>query len=291
MISKHLKDLNPELFILYSDPQDSIYGETSKYHGVITININHMYQKILFDKIYNISFLFEPMKNVQGFLDVSELSKTVILFIHEIFGHNKFIYEKNAFLTSPKKFFNKANDYIEMVYIHSDKEGNQYYRCLTEEDIKSNKGESGQFLEYSFGTCNFGKIMRILPFCSKIEGLFKKNNLKYWVDDLNFFRKYIDFKFIGTLMEKYKLIKMERHLNDLEKEIEEIRNTIKMQEINVDNIIRKYFESCKLPEKKNISENEIISILNYLSSETQKGLLPMFDYWGYIEEKMSLKCK
>lgn len=127
MIRKHLEDLSPELFVLYSDTQDTIYKETIKYHGVITININFMYPKLILNDIYNISFLFEPMKNVEVFLDASELSKTVILFIHEIFGHNKFIYEKNVFLTSPKKFFNKANDYIEMVPINSNKEGNQYF--------------------------------------------------------------------------------------------------------------------------------------------------------------------
>ena len=54
-------------------------------------------------------------------------------------------------------------------------------------------------------------------------------------------------------MEQYKGYKMERHFEDLSKEIPEIRKSIKTQEINVDNIIRKYFENCKLPKKECIA--------------------------------------
>ena len=288
MIAKHLKDLMPELFVLYSNSLDEIYGETEKCHGIITININHMYPKLK----NNFSLLFYPFEDAEPFLDVSDLSRTVVLFIHEFFGHNKFIYEKNSFLSSPKKFFNKANDYIEMIEIDSKRnEGNQFYKCLSQLDIKYNKGESGQFIEYFFGKCDFGKITRILPLCKKIEGIFEKNNLKYWDDDLKFFRKYIEFKFIGTLMEGVKLYTMERNFENLEKEIKDISKAIKEQEINVDNLIKKYFENCKLPEKKNISENEYRTIINFLTSETQKGIFPFFDYWAYLEGKSTLKCK
>lgn len=288
MISKHLEELTPEIFVLYSNPQDDIYGETEKCHGVLTLNIDNMYKNLEEDSI---KLLFSPMEKASNFLDSIDLSNTVILFIHEIFGHNKFIYEKNFFLTSPKKFFNKESDYIEMVNFNSKNVGNLFYKALSDLDISFNKGDSGQVIEYFFGDCHFGKITRILPFCRKTEGLFEKKNLKYWVDNLQFIRKYVEFKFVGTLMENYKWYTMKRNFDNLEEEIQGIREAIKEQEINVDNLIRRFYKNCELAENKNSIDDEIQTILNYLISETQKGIIPFFDYWGYIEGKLTLKCK
>lgn len=288
MISKHLEELTPDIFVLYSNSEEDIYGETEKCHGILSINIAHMYKNISEDSV---NLLFTQMENAPTFLDSTDLSNTVILFIHEIYGHNKLIYEKNTFLTSPRKFFNKASDYIEMVSIHSNDVGNKFYKCLTDLDINFNKGDSGQVIEYFFGDCHFGKITRILPLCLKTDGLFEKQNLNYWVDNLQFIRKYVEYKFIGTLMEKHGWYTMKTNFDNLEEEIRELRQAIKKEEINVDNLIKNYFNNCKLPEKKNVTDDEIFTILEYLTSETQKGMVPIFDYWSYVEGMLTLKCK
>ena len=178
-----------------------------------------------------------------------------------------------------------------MVSFNSKDIGNLFYRSLTDLDINFNKRDSGQVIEYFFGDCHFGKITRILPLCHKTEGLFEKKNLKFWVDNLQFIRKYVDYKFVGTLMENYKWYSLKRNFDNLEEDIQGIREAIKEQEINVDNLIRNFFIICELTENKNSNDDEIYTILNYLTSETYKGMIPIFDYWGYLEGKLTLKCK
>ena len=75
MISKHLEDLTPEIFVLYSNPEDDIYGETEKCHGILTINIDNMYKNIDEDSI---NFLFSPMDKAPNFLDSTDL--LILLF-------------------------------------------------------------------------------------------------------------------------------------------------------------------------------------------------------------------
>ena len=288
MIREHLNELLPEIVVLYSNSKDSLYGETEKSHGIISININNTYPNLE----ENIQLLFKPMHEFKPYLDVQDLSNTTILFIREIYGYNKFIFEKNSFYTSPMKFFNKNDEFIEMIEFDSKKEGKQFYKCLTSLEIQSKKGESGQFIEYFFGFCKFGKILRILPLCKKVDALFEQKNWIYWVDDLKLFRIYVEYKFLGTMME---LVGYEMKINsyDLNQEIDDIKKAYQIEEIkvNVDNLIKKYFEKNPFPEKTKVSDNEFEIIINYLVTSTEKGILPDYDYWGYLENKMSLKCK
>ena len=289
MIRQHLKELIPDLIILYYNDNEIIYGETEKSHGIISINIKKTFPKIMSKE--NFSILFQPMNKNPFYLESNDLANSVILFIHELCGHNKLIYQKNCSLKSPKKFYNRNFEFIEMIDYNSNKEGDQYYKCLSQYEIDGNKGESGQFIEYFFGFCEFGKNTRLLPLCKKIDGLFSKNNLHYWVDDLNFFKKYVEFKFLGTILETTNFIKMNIIPDNLEKEIIEIQEVAKKEKPNVDNLIRKYLTNCNFPEKKKkISENEHNIFLNYLSGDA-KAIMEELNDLGFLENNMVLKCK
>ena len=287
MIRNHLKELIPEFIVLYYDSKDPVFGETEKSHGILTINTFYTFPNLRED---NLEMLYLSMEITENFISIKDLANTVIFLIYEICSHNKFINRKRNVLNSPKKFFNKKNQIIEMVHYQSESQDEKYYKCLSELDIQHNKGDSGQLIEYFFGFCKFGKILEILPSCKKIEGLFEKNNFRYWIDDLHFFRKYIEIKFIGTLIENNFNHQMKVNVKDLNSEINDIQEYIKKERLNVDNLIKKNFETFEFPQKrKKINDNEYESLLNFLSGDSEKGKFQNFIF--YLKQNMKIKRK
>ena len=83
-----------------------------------------------------------------------------------------------------------------MEKVNSKKKGKQYYKVL----YKNQKGESGKFLEYFFGSSKFGRISDIMSDCDNLYKLL--NRVDLWTsNNLDTLREYIVLKI------KYKMKK------------------------------------------------------------------------------------
>ena len=158
--------------------------------------------------------------------------KIVLYLIHEYTGHTKFrLSEKGIDNLSPKKFINKYNQIIELKYdlnYNSNEKFNEFILTANTD----NKGDSGHYLEYSYG--KFGKhmIFNCLQNLNNVGKLIRRADL--FTNDGEKLKKYTILKFIAEKKEKKfdnlknssideEILEMEKYINieDYKKEMEE----------------------------------------------------------------------
>ena len=94
----------------------------------------------------------DPTKNDKNLNEVKHYAtRTTIFFMHENFGHIKFICQNKIGPLSPRQFFNKNKELITMVVPRNSKidKNNDINYFMIDQRIEG--GESGCFIDYFFG--------------------------------------------------------------------------------------------------------------------------------------------
>ena len=196
------------------------------------------------------NFKGNPIKNDNNTRDVKHYAiRTTKFFMHETFGHVKFIYQKKIGPSSPRHFYNKEKKFMTMVTNDRQNKNNSNYFIINQRYVG---GESGNFLDYFFGMYE-GKL--IINLIYLIEGIGKLiDNVKYFTkENLKILKKYIVYRYILSK----KTIKFEgRENTSLEEDIKEMREIFKEKGI-------------KINENKSLKESHIIEV----KKDRQKGTL------------------
>ena len=187
MIKLHLKDIFPKILIFCNIKNDEIAFTTPEF-GSVVINEYHLlknYQDIKGIKDIDYNYPYKIGFNEEILNDIS--MNIILDLIHEIMGHKKYALVENGYL-SPKKIINKKKQLIELKHIEelnpNDMNGNEY--ILTS---KKEKGDSGHFLELSYGKVDNILITKLL-FEMKNKGkLLKRYDL--FIDSGETLKKYV----------------------------------------------------------------------------------------------------
>ena len=202
----------------------------------------------------------DPTKNDINIKEVKHYAtRTTIFFMHENFGHIKFIYQNKVGLLSPNQFFNKNKELITMVSRNSkiDKNYNINYLMI---DQLNEGGESDYFFDYFFGIYEDELILNLIYVTENIGKLI--DNVKYFTsENLNILKKYIIYKHILS----QKCIKFDGKENtSLEEDINEMKNIIKEKNITIKK--NKNLKEPNIGEEKKYQYN---GILFYNENETR----------------------
>ena len=163
-------------------------------------------------------------------------------FMCESFGYNKFIYQNEKGIDSPRYFFNKSKQF----------DYSNDLNIFFEQDKYLSKREN--FLEYFFG---FYEDELILNLLYKIDNIGKLiNNVIYFTSEkLDVLKKYIINKYI---LQKNKIEYHEKDKTTLEQNINEMDALIKEKNINInENISQKNAIINSDFKKKDNNENNI----------------------------------
>ena len=196
-------------------------------------------------------------------------TRSSIFFMHESFGHIKFIYQKKEAPSSPGYFYNKDKIFIEMTNKHDktiENKAKNYFKI----NQRYIGGESGNFLDYFFGIFNNQLIMDLIYEINYIGKLI--DNVKsFTATNLDVLKKYIINKYISS----------EKNIEFEEKEDTNLKeDIIKMEEafkkkgftISQENQSKQsisYFKEKKEESKTNEESSQYYKTLlyNYLKIE------------------------
>ena len=107
-VKTHLEDLIPDFFFVYNNT-DLLDDENGfNFKGMKMIFLNRL--NVLKDYVGNPSIEDKNIKSSKHY--AMKVSK---FFMHESFGHNKFIYQNENGIDSPRHFFNKSKRFITML--------------------------------------------------------------------------------------------------------------------------------------------------------------------------------
>ena len=189
IIKEHLLDLLPEAFFIYEKKE--LLGEEKGFNfkGFKTIFLNK--STVLENYQGN---PIEEDNNIKAVKHYATRSSK--FFMHESFGHIKFIYQKKEAPSSPGYFYNKDKIFIEMTNKHDktiENKAKNYFKI----NQRYIGGESGNFLDYFFGIFNNQLIMDLIYEINYIGKLI--DNAKYFTEpNLETLKKYIIFKYITS---------------------------------------------------------------------------------------------
>ena len=219
-VKNHLRDLIPDVFFVYKI--DSINEEKGfNYKGMKTIFLNKL----------------TVLNNYEGNPKNEDLNTKIVnhyamrtskLFIHECFGHNKFLYQQKIGIDSPRHFFNKNKRLITMIpKTCKNKSYPNEDNFFVEQS--NYEGESGNFLEYFFGFYEDELVIDLLYSISDIGKLI--NNVKYFTSEkLEVLKNYIINKYLITI----KMIDFhEKENTNLEQDIIEMEQILEKKNVNL----------------------------------------------------------
>ena len=235
-IKQHLKELLPDVFFVYKrDDTDEIKG--FNYKGLRTVFLNQ--STILKDYEGN------PWKDLNQKNAKKYAIRASKCLMHESFGHNKLLYQQKNVIESPRHFYNKNKRLITMIpknvnNIDYSNENNFYI------NQKRFEGESGNFFEYFFGFYDNELVIDLIyqiPDAGKLI-----DNVKYFTSEkLDVLRNYIIYKYV---LSKNKIEFIERENTSLEKDIEEMSQLLKKNNISIDGKTIQSKESKPTTQKK-----------------------------------------
>ena len=146
MIKFHLNQIFPDILFFYYKKNDTMASTSCQ--GSISIN---EYKLLKHDKQKYISKINYEDEQIDKDLSDNIAMDIVLDFFHEYTGHKKFS-EYEYYNDSPKKYFDNSGNLIELMPIiegsNKHEEDNKEY-ILSSSD--NNEGESGYFIELSFG--------------------------------------------------------------------------------------------------------------------------------------------
>ena len=222
MIKEHLKEVLSKIVIFYNNENNDIAFTTPEFEGV-GINEFHLLKNYKNIKgIKNIDYNYPYETDIFLTEDIiNDIAMNIVLILmHENFGHKKYALMGNG-NDSPKKIINKKNKLIELMYFG-------YFTPNEEEDYKEyilstdkNKGDSGHFLELSYGKVDNTLITKLL-FNMKNKGkLINRPDL--FTDSGEKLKQYVSLR---NVIEKNKLKCNFDETMSIEDEITQMENLI-----------------------------------------------------------------
>lgn len=251
-IKNHLADLLPDVFFVFEKKYLIQEEKGFTYKGFKNIFLNKL---VILD-----NYKGDPIKNDKNIKEVKHFAtRTTKFFMHENFGHIKFIYQNKIGPLSPRLFYNKKKELITMVPRNSKKDKNNIINYFMI-DQRNEGGESGSFFDYFFGIYEDDLILNLIYVTEDIGKLI--DNVKYFTsENLNILKKYIIYKHI--LSEKG--IKFDGKGNtSLEEDINEMKNMIKTKNITITK--SKNLKGPNIGEEK---KDQYKGILFYNANETR----------------------
>ena len=233
-LKSHLKNILPDIIIIDDEETNHEQAITNKALGSVVLNLS--------------SRLLSFLKNIKldKKIEVKDNNNNITLilfteFFHELFGHKKGGYSQrtNELLLSPRVFYDeKKRKLLTLVYRNSQFYSNDEIKILRDETQ-----DSGYFLEYFIGECEYGYYSELIE--KMIMGQVNLNLIldnKLWNEDIEVMRKYLKLKYI--------IFKFDRNLfpikqyDNINEEIEALETIIKEKEIKL-NIIQQNEEENK----------------------------------------------
>lgn len=283
MIKNHLNELFPKVMLFYYYENDNL-GSTNKNAGCVDFNVykflNEDHQEIIFDKkIDDEDFSNNMAVNV------------FIVLIHELGGHKKISYNKNINddANSPKKIINESNKLIELKryssYINDD---NEY--ILSSELSKEGNGESGSFLELSFGKYERDLITSLL-ILAESKGklvdraeLFAQKNIDILRNYAPLIYKYNKIKKIGKF-NAIKNLDIEEQIIKLKKIVDDPKYSELILKSEEEKEEKKFIGKKKKREESKIKVNKSEKIKHGISNYEKNKKKPKY---GGINKNMKM---
>lgn len=180
-IKAHLKEIFIDTLITYKANQRICAFIITKT-GSVAINLSEIpgNEKFFLEK------KLEEYEMTQG-KDIA--AKIVEFLLHEIYGHKKFLYEKEKFIISPCYFIQDSKIYF-LDYINSDSKEPNAIKILP----KDTYSDDGTFYELSYGKIGDYYAIEIIDEMNDYGDLLDEINL--WTDDLDSLNEYFKYKFI-----------------------------------------------------------------------------------------------
>ena len=265
-IKNHLTDLIPEVFFVFEKKYllQEEKGFTFKGYKIIFLN------KLVILNNYS----GNPIEKDKNEREVKHYAtRTTKFFMHETFGHTKFIYQLKIGPSSPRFFFNKSKQFITMI----SKLNDINYNNLNYFKINQNYigRESGNFLDYFFGFHEGELVLNLIYLIKDIGKLI--NNVKYFTNDnLKILKKYIIYKY--ELNERG--IQFDEDKNSsLEEDIKKMKDIMKSKGINL--------AKKKIASEPKISEIRKDKLDNIFINTTENEIKNYGYYVKRIQESKS----
>ena len=273
-LKSHLKNILPDIIITIDDEETNHeQAITNKALGSVVLNLS--------------SRLLSFLKNIKldKKMEIKDNNNNITLilfteFFHELFGHKKGGYSQrtNELLLSPRVFYDeKKRKLLTLVYRNSQFYSNDEIKILRDETQ-----DSGYFLEYFIGECEYGYYSELIE--EMIIGQVNLNLIldnKLWNEDIEVMRKYLKLKYI--------IFKFDRNLfpikqyDNINEEIEALETIIKEKDIKL-NIIEQNEEENKEEKLIQRKRTEITSSDYTIQKEMEKYEKLSYDE---IREKMN----
>ena len=183
MIKNHLRQVYPEVIIFCYIEDGEVALTESEFGGII---INEFYLTKVKNLDYNSSTLSQITEEEKDDIAVNIFLDN----IHEASGHKKFALSEEG-LYSPRKFVNKNNEIITLEHKNDyDPKKNNIEYILT--NNKTDKGDSGHYLELCYGKYNNRLIIDILRNMKNKGKLIRYPRL--FTDDLKTLNEYVSLR-------------------------------------------------------------------------------------------------
>ena len=243
-IKAHLKDIFIETLITYKLKKKICAFIVCKT-GAIAINLMEIPN--------NEKFFFEselkPYEMVEG-KDIA--AKIIVFLLHEIFGHKKFLYGKEQFITSPFYFYNNNKIYF-LDYIRSLSKSNDAIKILSDKS----RSDEGTYYELSYGKIGDYFTVEIIDKMDGYGDLLDDINL--WINDLDVINDYFKYKYIIVK----KNIDTIGAPNSIREKVNYYKNLVVKTKIDVESFYKKIKEENNTllgkkrnPDNKEYSKNE-----------------------------------
>ena len=195
MIKEHLKEIFPQILIFFNIENNEVAFTTPQFQGVV-INEFHLlknYKEVKGIKNIDYNCPYSLSLNEEMYNDIA--MNIVLDLIHEVFRHKKYgLTETEA--QSSKKIINNKKEIIELKHIS---EFNPNTNDNNEYVLASNKskGDSGYFLELSYGNVDNILVARLLFYMKKKGKLINRWDL--FLDNGEKLKKYV---YLRNIIEK-----------------------------------------------------------------------------------------
>ena len=274
MLKSHLREIIPQIFIFCYLNDNSASFTAPEFYGIV------FNEKLLLQNYENTSGISlisydKPIKTrepIQKEIYNDIAMNIVIYLLHEMMGHKKNSLSEPG-TESPKKVINNENKLIELKY-YKEKDQNNNIDDNSEYILTSNnnRGDSGHFLELSYGKIGNDLLMKLLCQLKNKGKLIERADL--FTDDGDKLKKFvtlrkfiednkIDYDFINDLTIEDEIIKMQTLVNNYKPKENDIKRSEDKKEDKNEFLNKKRNAEQNLEDQeKNDNKNLKLKLIN-----------------------------
>ena len=238
-IKSYLKDIFIETLITYKVNKNICSFVTNKT-GSVAINVNEI---PYFDE-FSLEDTLETYEITKG---KNVAAKIIIYLLHEIYGHKKFLFDKEKFITSPFNFILKGEIYF-LDYINSISNEKNAIKILRDKNIS----DDGTYYELSYGKIGDYYTFEIIDCMNEYGDLLE--DISLWTNDLESFKDYFKYKYI-LLRKNIQL----PSIKNIKERIQSFKNLVISNGIDIESFYKKEEkkEIKMLGKKRDIKKEDI----------------------------------